>query len=48
MDGKLYIRYIMEDAKLSNKTLWLESLYMKYLYSDMVKMIKVNTNVSFV
>ena len=29
--------YIMEDVKLSNKTLWLESLYMKYLYSEMVE-----------
>ena len=27
----------MEDVKLSNKTLWLESLYMKYLYSEMVE-----------
>ena len=27
----------MEDAKLSKNTLLLESLYMKYLYCDMVK-----------
>lgn len=27
----------MEDAKLSDKTILLESLYMKYLYCEMVK-----------